>query len=73
MGLMKARDLKQLTTPELEKRLQETADSLVKMRFAHGTRQLENTALLRTTRKEIARMTTILKERQRSAATETKS
>ena len=72
MALTKSRDIRLLPTPELEKRLQESTEALVKMRFAHGTRQLENTALLRTTRKEIARMTTILKERQRETATQTK-
>ncbi len=72
MGMTKARDIRQLPVPELEKRVQENLETLLQMRFAHGTRQLENTALLHTTRKELALMLTILRERQRETAAATK-
>jgi len=42
------------------------------MRFAHGTRQLENTALLHTTRKELAMMLTILKQHRSETAAASK-
>ncbi len=61
---MKIQEIRELTTVELEKRIQESRDSLAKMRFLHGTSQLESTALLRTTKRDIARMLTILHERQ---------
>jgi large subunit ribosomal protein L29 len=61
---MKIREIKELTTTELEKRLQESRESLGKLRFLHGTSQVESTALLRTTRRDIARILTVLRERQ---------
>lgn len=59
----KASDLRQLTTEELRQLLRETEETLQKMRFQHALKQLENTAALRTLRKDIARIKTILHER----------
>jgi large subunit ribosomal protein L29 len=61
---MKIQEIRELTTKELEKRLQESRESLGKLRFLHGTSQVESTALLRTTRRDIARLLTVLHERQ---------
>jgi large subunit ribosomal protein L29 len=64
---MKIQEIREMTTVELEKRLQENRESLAKMQFLHGTSQLGSPALLRTTRRDIARMLTILAERQAAA------
>ncbi len=61
---MKFQEIRERATPELEKRLQESRDSLGKLRFLHGTSQVESTALLKTTRRDIARMLTVLRERR---------
>jgi len=61
---MKIREIREQTTAELEKRLNETREALGKLRFLHGTSQVESTALLRTTRRDIARILTVLHERQ---------
>ncbi len=66
---MKIREIRELTTNELEKRLEESRESLVKLRFLHGTSQVESTALLRTTRRDVARIITVLRERQSHEAT----
>ncbi len=67
---MKIREIREMTTIELEKRLQESRDSLGKLRFLHGTSQVESTALLRTTRRDVARILTVLHERQSHQASE---
>ncbi len=59
----KPSELRQLTTEELRQLLRETEATLQKMRFQHALKQLENTAGLRTLRKDIARIKTILWER----------
>ncbi len=59
----KASELRQLSTEELRQLLRESEETLQKMRFQHALKQLENTAALRTLRKDIARIKTILHER----------
>jgi len=59
----KASELRQLTTEELRQLLREQEQLLQKLRFQHALKQLENTAALRTVRKDIARIKTILHER----------
>ncbi|MEN3026257.1 MAG: 50S ribosomal protein L29 [Chlorobiota bacterium] len=59
----KAAELRQLTTEELRQLLRETERTLQTLRFQHALKQLENVAALRTLRKDIARIKTILHER----------
>lgn len=61
---MKARDLKQLSDSELLKRVEEEEQSLANLHFQKVTSQLENPMKLGQTRREIARMKTILHQRQ---------
>lgn len=61
---MKARELRELTDDELKRREEELKDQLFKLRAQHAIGQLENTAKLRNIRKDIARIKTILKERE---------
>jgi large subunit ribosomal protein L29 len=60
----KAEDLRSLTTQELENFLSEAEESMTRQRFQNALGQLDNTASLRTIRKDIARMKTILHERK---------
>jgi large subunit ribosomal protein L29 len=65
---MKARDLKQLSDSELFKRIEEEEHSLANLHFQKVTSQLENPMKLGQTRREIARMKTILRQRQLTAS-----
>ncbi len=47
-----------------EARLRELSEELFKLRFQFATRQLTNTARIRTVRRDIARIYTVLRERE---------
>jgi len=51
-----------------EARLLELSEELFKLRFAFATRQLTNTARIRTVRRDIARMRTLQRQRELSNA-----
>jgi large subunit ribosomal protein L29 len=61
---MKIYEIKEMKTDELVKRIQEEEKNLVDLRFAHQLKQLTNTAKLKLSRKDIAKMKTILKKRE---------
>ena len=61
---MKAHDLRQLSDGELLKRIQEEEESLSHLRFQKVIGQLENPMKLGHVRKTIARIKTILRDRQ---------
>ena len=60
---MKARQLRDLTNDELDRKLHETRQELFNLRFQAATGSLENTARLRVAKREIARLLTIRQER----------
>ena len=60
---MKASELKQLTADELRSKAQEVRAELWSARMKHETGQLENTAKLRSLRRDVARVETVLRER----------
>ena len=64
---MKAKQLHELTNEELNTRLGELKVELFNLRFRHATGQLENPVSLRTCKKDIARIKTILRERELKA------
>jgi large subunit ribosomal protein L29 len=61
--LSKARDLRDLTDDELERKLSETRQELFNLRFQSATGALENPARLKLTKREIARILTVRHER----------
>ena len=63
MSTRKARELHELDTPELRRRLEETEQDLLGVRFGLATHQTENTARLREVKRQLARIKTILHER----------
>lgn len=65
---MKVKDLKQLSSQELDKKLRETREELVKLRVAKQAGQVENPSHLRVLRQTIARIETFLKQKQNAAA-----
>jgi large subunit ribosomal protein L29 len=63
---MKVYEIKGLTTEDLKIRLKEETESLENLRFQKSIGQLENFKALQNTKKLIARIHTILKERKQS-------
>ena len=63
---MRARDLRDLTNDELERKLAETRQELFNLRFQAATGALENPARVRLAKREIARILTIRHEREAS-------
>ena len=62
-----SRELRALDNAELQRRLAETKADLIGVRFGLATRQTENTARLGDMKRQIARIVTILAEREREA------
>jgi len=65
-----AAELRQLDDRSLLERLQEAKQEAFNLRFQHVTGQLDNTARLAQVRREIARIATLLREREIAAAEE---
>ena len=59
---MKSREIRELDVEELRRKKAELKDQLFKLRFQHELGQLENAAKLRTIRRDIARIETIIRE-----------
>lgn len=59
-----AAELRELTEEELVSRLRESKEELFNLRFQMATGQLDNNRRLRTVRHEIARVYTVLRERE---------
>ena len=71
------KNLNEKTNAEIEGFLKKSKEELFNLRFQHATGQLENTARLKAVKSDIARMYTVLRERelgisQEPAATESK-
>ncbi len=60
-------DFRQMTSEELVTKLNSLKEELFNLRFSHATGQLTNPQLLNTTKKNIARVKTIIRERELSA------
>ncbi|MBA4607972.1 MULTISPECIES: 50S ribosomal protein L29 [Aeromicrobium] len=57
-------ELRDLTADDLAAKLKEAKEELFNLRFQNATGQLDNTARLRTVRKDIARIYTVIRERE---------
>lgn len=64
---MKAQEMRDLTGDELRQRLSDLKEELFNLRFQAATGQLDNPMRVRTVRKDIARVKTILRERELSS------
>jgi large subunit ribosomal protein L29 len=60
----KATELRQLGDEELLGKLREAKEELFNLRFQAATGQLENNSRLKTVRKDIARIYTLMRERE---------
>ena len=66
--MTKARDFRELGDEELFDRLNESKTELFNLRFRSATGQLDNSARMGDVRKDIARMNTLIREREIDAA-----
>jgi large subunit ribosomal protein L29 len=60
---MKAADIRKFSVTELNKKIADLKAELFNLRFQHAVGQLENPARLKTIRKTIAQMKTIMSEK----------
>ena len=65
---MKPKQIRDMTQPELELKLKELKGELFNLRFSHATGQLQNPMQLTHCKKDIARVKTILRERELAKA-----
>lgn len=61
---MKAKDLIEQTKEELLKKKKDIKEELFNLRFQHSAGQLENTARLRLLKKDVAKIETILRQKE---------
>lgn len=61
---MKANEIRDRTQEELQKELLDLKSELFKLRFQHATNQLDNPMKLKEVKRSIARVKTILRERE---------
>jgi len=61
---MKANEIREMTAAELNAKLADLKSELFNLRFQHATNQLDNPLKLKYTKKEIARVMTILREKE---------
>ena len=62
---MNVAEVRELNVEELQQRVAQTRRELFNLRFQHATGQLENTGQLKEVRKNIARLLTVLNQKQR--------
>ncbi len=67
---MKTEEIRDLGDADIEQKIEETQEELFRLRFRSATQLLENPMLVRTLRRDIARMKTILRERELEQAAE---
>ncbi len=59
---MKVDEIIQLSEAEIKQRLEDSQEELQNLKFQHATHQLDNPLRIRTLRKDIARLKTVLHE-----------
>jgi large subunit ribosomal protein L29 len=64
---MKIYEIREMSSEEIIRRIAEEEKNLVDLRFQNELKNLTNTAKLKMTRKDIARMKTVLRERELEA------
>lgn len=61
---MKAREMRELTDAELTKKFGDSKDELFKLRFQMATGQLDNPMKIKEVRRKMAKVKTIMRERE---------
>ncbi len=63
---MKATELQELSEAELETKLGELMEERFRLRFRSATEAIENTSTFRSLRRDVARIKTILRQREQA-------
>ncbi|MDX8393149.1 MAG: 50S ribosomal protein L29 [Mariprofundales bacterium] len=66
MSITTLTELRKMNTSQLNVRMDELGAEAMKLRFQHGTGQLQKTSRVRQVRREVARIKTILLEQART-------
>ncbi len=66
---MRAEEIRELSVDEIKSRVAELEEERFRLRFRSATETLENPLRLRTIRKDIARLKTVLTEKQQGDRT----
>lgn len=61
---MEIKEIRKLSTEEIMKKIESNKEELFNLRFSQATGNLEKTSRIRELRKEVARMKTIIRERE---------
>lgn len=61
---MKIQDIRDLSTQELEDKIKDLKEELFNLRFQNATNQLDNPSRIVSVKKDIARVKTVLKEKE---------
>ena len=64
---MTATDIRDMTDTEIRERIEEIQEELFKLRFRSATQQLENPTLIKSLRRDMARLKTVQTERSSAA------
>jgi large subunit ribosomal protein L29 len=67
MARLKGSDLRQQDTAELERRLATLAEERFRLVFRRATEAIDNPLQLRTIRRDLARIRTVLRERRKAS------
>ena len=62
--MMKANEIRSMSTAELEAKLTELKKDLFFLRMQHATNQLDNPLKLAETKRDIARVKTVIREKE---------
>ena len=61
---MKVKEIRELSTEDINAKLKETKEELFNLRFQQATQNLEKPSRIRDMRHSVARLKTVLKERE---------
>ncbi len=62
--MTRAADIRELSDEEIREQIAQKQEELFRLRFRGATQQLENPALIKSLRRDVARMRTVLRERE---------
>jgi len=68
---MKNYEIREMNSEEISKRIVEEHNNLIELRFQHAVKTLTNTSKIKLVRRDIARMKSILRQRELSENSET--
>jgi large subunit ribosomal protein L29 len=65
-----AKELRAMTEVELQQKLRDAYQEQFNLRFRHAAKQVDNTARIRTVRRDIARIRSLMRQRELGVAQE---